>query len=44
MTDAYDWIENVFGELQEFADRLALYTRIELDVPLRKKISAILVL
>jgi hypothetical protein len=44
VSDAYDWIERVFGELQEFADRLNLYRENKIDNVMEKKITVILAL
>ncbi|KAF1952492.1 hypothetical protein CC80DRAFT_452308 [Byssothecium circinans] len=42
VTEAYDWIEQVFNELQEFSDRLNIYTQGSIDTILEKKIVVIL--
>ncbi|KAH8890177.1 hypothetical protein GQ53DRAFT_842374 [Thozetella sp. PMI_491] len=42
VSDAYDWIEQVFKELQDFSERLEIYAQTVLDSILRKKIAAIL--
>jgi hypothetical protein len=42
VSDAYDWVEQVFRELQEFAERLDVYAAAQLDDTLRRKIVAIL--
>jgi hypothetical protein len=42
VSDAYDWVEQVFRELQEFAERLDVYAAARLDDTLRRKIVAIL--
>jgi len=42
VSDAYDWIEQVFQELQDFSERLGQYTSSIVDAALRHKIIAIL--
>ena len=42
VTEAYDWIEQALGQLQEFTDRLSLYRQNTMDAVLEKKITAIL--
>lgn len=44
VSDAYDWIEQVFTELQEFSERLSIYTESRIDDVLKKKMVAILAL
>ena len=44
MSNAYDWVEQIFAELQEFSNRLAQYAKSEMDAILRKKVIAILTL
>jgi fungal STAND N-terminal Goodbye domain len=44
VVSAYDWVEQIFAELQEFSDRLTQYTKSEMDPALRKKVTAILTL
>jgi hypothetical protein len=44
VSNAYDWVEQIFAELQEFSDRLTQYTKSEMDAILRKKVIAILTL
>ena len=44
MSDAYDWLENIFVELEEFSRRLTVYMSSDLDAGLKQKIVAILVL
>ncbi|KAI1429139.1 hypothetical protein F5Y12DRAFT_728265 [Xylaria sp. FL1777] len=42
VTSAYDWIETVFGELQNFSDRLRSHTRTTITSAMRRIIIAIL--
>ena len=42
--DAYDWVEQIFAELQEFSDRLTQYAKSEMNAILKKKVTAILTL
>lgn len=44
MSQAYDWIEEVLTELQEFTERLNEYSKSEIGIVLQKKIVAILAL
>jgi hypothetical protein len=44
VSNAYDWVEQIFAELQEFSDRLTQYAKSEMDAILRKKVIAILTL
>jgi hypothetical protein len=44
VSNAYDWVEQIFAELQEFSDRLTQYAKSEMDAILRKKVVAILTL
>ncbi|KAK4183849.1 hypothetical protein QBC35DRAFT_507126 [Podospora australis] len=42
VSNAYDWIEQVFRELQDFTERLGLYVGTHIDANLRRKMIAIL--
>ncbi|KAI9713573.1 MAG: hypothetical protein M1820_000955 [Bogoriella megaspora] len=42
VTNAYDWLQTVFAELEEFAQRLQSYSQTEISDALRRKIVAIL--
>lgn len=42
VSNAYDWVEQLFRELQDFSERLGLYMETRLDSVLRRKIVAIL--
>lgn len=42
MSEAYAWIEEVFSELRDFSDRLAVYVQSQLDDVLKGKIVATL--
>ncbi|KAK4450851.1 hypothetical protein QBC34DRAFT_348375 [Podospora aff. communis PSN243] len=42
VSNAYDWIEQLFRELQDFSDRLGQYVQTKLDPVLRRKMVAIL--
>jgi tetratricopeptide (TPR) repeat protein/GTPase SAR1 family protein len=42
VSNAYDWIEQLFRELQDFSDRLGQYAQTRLDPVLRRKMIAIL--
>jgi fungal STAND N-terminal Goodbye domain/NACHT domain len=42
VSDAYDWAEQVFVEMQDFSTRLDIYVQIPMDASLRRKIAAIL--
>jgi hypothetical protein len=44
VNNAYDWVEQIFAELQEFSDRLTQYAKSGMDAILRKKVIAILTL
>lgn len=44
VSNAYDWIEQVFTELQEFSERLDVYAQSHIGAVLQKKIVAILAL
>lgn len=41
VSNAYDWIDQIFQELLEFAERLAIYAKTQIDLPLQRKIAAI---
>lgn len=42
VTEAYDWVEQALGQLQDFTDRLNLYRQNTMDAALEKKVTAIL--
>lgn len=42
VSEAYDWVEGALGQLQDFSDRLNLYSQSAIDSILEKKVSAIL--
>ncbi|KAK0622754.1 hypothetical protein B0T14DRAFT_564176 [Immersiella caudata] len=42
VSNAYDWIEQLFRELQDFSDRLRQYVQTRLDPVMRRKMVAIL--
>ncbi|KAL8647887.1 MAG: hypothetical protein Q9226_006245, partial [Calogaya cf. arnoldii] len=42
VTEAFDWVEEALGQLQDFTDRLNLYKQINMDATLEKKVTAIL--
>ncbi|KAK5653775.1 hypothetical protein OQA88_7933 [Cercophora sp. LCS_1] len=42
VSNAYDWVEQLFRELQDFSERLGQYTAVQIDAVLRRKVVAIL--
>lgn len=42
VSEAFDWVEEALGQLQDFTDRLNLYRQNTMDAILEKKVTAIL--
>ena len=44
VSEAFDWIEQVFHDMREFSERLEVYSRRKIDPLLKKQVMGILAL
>jgi hypothetical protein len=44
VSEAFDWIEQVFHDMREFSERLEVYARRKIDPLLKKQVMGILAL
>jgi hypothetical protein len=44
VSEAFDWIEQVFHDMREFSERLEVYARRKIDPLLKKQVVGILAL